>query len=144
MGHEIVSKTCIMHMCPSNLLWAPPDFINGISMEWQWHHDQCNTLPEVGHTYSTAQLKLDTHFGLLVIVHRFYLSHSSMLMCYLCVALVVSQIWLTINRIWHLLECFTNLDPYGSPYQFLRRYASSGLDTRNTWFHHKQFLSIRI
>ena len=43
-------------------------------------------------TYGTSQLKLDTCFGLLVIVHRFYLSHSSMFTCCLRVTLVVSQI----------------------------------------------------
>ena len=40
--------------------------------------------------YGTAQLKLDTCFRLLAIVHRFYSSHSSKFACYLCVALVVS------------------------------------------------------
>ena len=40
--------------------------------------------------YSTAQFKLDTHFGLLANVHRFCSSHSSKLTSYLCIALVVS------------------------------------------------------
>ena len=32
--------------------------------------------------YDTAQVKLDTHFGLLASVYRFYLRLSSMLTCY--------------------------------------------------------------
>ena len=38
--------------------------------------------------YSTTQLKLDTSFTLFAIAHRFYSSHSSILVCYLHVALV--------------------------------------------------------
>ena len=65
-----------------------------------------NILPEVGHAYGTAQLKLYTHFGLLVIVHRFYLSHSSMLMCFVCCSCSVTNLtheWqnLTFTTILH-------------------------------------------
>ena len=49
---------------------------------------------EVTWEYGTAHLKLDTRFGLLACVHRFYSSHSSSskLACYLRVALVVSLV----------------------------------------------------
>ena len=40
------------------------------------------------HTYSIAQHKLDTHFGLPASVHRFYSNHLSKLACYLHVSLV--------------------------------------------------------
>ena len=43
-------------------------------------------------TYSTTQLKLDTHF---VIFHGVYSSHSSILSCCLLVALVVLHVNLT-------------------------------------------------
>ena len=56
------------------------------------------------HTYGAANLKLDAHFGLLTIVHRFYLNHSSKPKCYLHVVLVVSRISLASDRIQYLYD----------------------------------------
>ena len=36
------------------------------------------------YNYGTAQLKLETHFGSLTIVHSFYSNHTSKLTCYWC------------------------------------------------------------
>ena len=75
-------------------------FISHIHFTWRWMN------PSI---CGTAQLTLDTCFGLLTSVHRLYLSHLSMLACYLHVTLVILWIWLTSDRIWHLLEHFMSL-----------------------------------
>ena len=60
--------------------------------------------------HDTALITLDTCFVLFVSAHRLYVSHSpSMVVCYLCVALVVLWIWPVSNRIWYLLEHFMSL-----------------------------------
>ena len=51
--------------------------------------------------YGTVQLKLGTRFWLLASVHRYYSSPWSMIMCYLRVTVVVSQIslmWVVENN----------------------------------------------
>ena len=59
--------------------------------------------------YGIALLTFDTCSVLLVSIHRLYVSHSLMVVCYLCVALVVLWIWFVSNKIWHLLEHFISL-----------------------------------
>ena len=80
-------------------------------------------IPEL-HTYGTAQLKLETHFWLLVSVYRFYSSPSSMIACYLHVTLLTHE-WY-VRRNWLLHE-----SPYEPPYEFHRGNISTRLDSWN-------------
>ena len=81
------------------------------------------------HSIDTAQLKLDTRFWLLVSVHRFYLSPSSIIACYLRVTLIVSRIWFASGGNWLLHE-----SQYEPPYEFLGGNTSISLDKWNKWF----------